>query len=501
MSQAPDESSEQATSATRGFEHVSGSGPTWLIWVVLAISGLMLAGFVINGLYTRFWADDFCIEAINRSRSFLEVQSYWRNDWTGRFAYVLMTHVVIGLGPAFVPVFALGLAFLALACGTWTIGQALRLYVGESSLSLALLFTVIIAGVYLELLANREESFYWLTGALNYTLPLALFPLYWGFVCLSLGADKGSRRLHSLPAFLLPMLLAGFAETYTVWQTAVLGLALMAGLLVTTGELRDRVVQLVGYGLLGSVVGAGIVYAAPGNAERQSTLGPQLPFTQVVEHALSESLTFLADAILRPELWLTAAFVAVLTYVYARRLSPSVHGSSTGSLGLRLLATVAIVYVLLVATYLPGWHFLGRTPDTRVLASATLTMVLAFAYLGHLAGREISVRGPLAAGAASSPIRSYRLGAALLLTVVAALALPIAARTFAERSTLAAYASAWDERDAYLQDAAASGNLSPTVRVLTNGTGLTLEMAEGSDSYMNECAAVYYRLRSVTGEP
>jgi hypothetical protein len=458
---------------------------TALLLAATCLVGIALAAYIYNGYFVRYLADDYCVEAnVDRLGGLWDAQKFWYEAWAGRYSHAFVTDVMakIGEGGAcfYVP-FLLCVWFAAIGWAYYQIG---RLAFGRGLLLPSVLVAATILFAFLRLLPNRHETVYWLNAAANYVLPLVFATFNAGLIAKGL-ADRRNVLPLAVISFVLCFLAAGFAETFTFWHAAALFLVLQLAARFLTGELLKPAVALVGAGLLGTLLGAWVVIRAPGNDNRQRTIGDTLPLPETAWQSAVDGLSFFAELLLHPEVWLTFLTVAAVSWFVAAQF-PRPEAPELRRVVPRLGMGLTVTYVLVAATHAPGYYFLdGLTPD-RALASAVFSVVLFAAYAGHEAGSLFAFR--VSTEAIHIPRAGPLTAAAVALALFAAVVIPAAAREFARSDELSAYAAAWDERHLLLQAAPAE----PEVRVPFIAHDSGLELNPNPSFWMNSCAASYY---------
>jgi hypothetical protein len=202
---------------------LSLSNAHWLVGAGLVLS---IVAFAYVGLSSRYWADDYCLAYRVADLGLWRAQEAWWQSWTGRFTLIFIVDVLTLAGVEVVPFLAAALLAVFYGALTWTLVQYCRLFYGRSCFVASFFLAGFMLQAYVSITANRLEVIYWLTGAINYTLPLVVFTLFAGLVAWA-GVTRLSWRSLLPVAFLLPFFGAGFFEIYMAWQTALIGLGLM----------------------------------------------------------------------------------------------------------------------------------------------------------------------------------------------------------------------------------------------------------------------------------
>ena len=243
--------------------------------------------------------------------------------WGGRFSHIFVAFGLASLGSGTAPLVATLLPFVALGIVTWTLSAFSRLVFGRRLLVWSLLLAEVSLAGWAIALPNRDESLYWLNGASAYTWPLLLFTLHAGLVAAYVSATNPRATALWLGASaVLGFIGAGFSETATCFQLAVLVLAFVACVTPRSGldrDVRRRLGPFIFAALLAAVAGALVLAAAPGNDVREATLPAHLPLAELGYRSLRRTLRFLYDHAFEPEVFLVGPVVALATVIAASR--------------------------------------------------------------------------------------------------------------------------------------------------------------------------------------
>ena len=264
-----------------------------LVFATAAILALALSAHS-----TRFWADDYCAAASVDARGFFGAQTWSYEHWSGRFSHIFISFGLASLGSGTAPFVATLLPFVALGIVTWTMSAFSRLVFGRRMLAWSLLLAEVSLAGWAIALPNRDESLYWLNGASAYTWPLLLFTLHAGLVAAYVSATNPRAMALWLGASaVLGFVGAGFSETATCFQLAVLVLAFVACVTPRSGldrSVRRRLGPFIVAALLAAVAGALVLAAAPGNDVREATFPAHLPLAELGYRSLRRTLRFLS---------------------------------------------------------------------------------------------------------------------------------------------------------------------------------------------------------------
>ena len=328
---------------------------------VLLLIGSLLKYLWLAG-YAHPVADDFCYAAKSRGVS-LWAWSYseWLN-WNGRYASnLLMLHGPLSWSPNFllgyraVPVVLLALTFLSgwfllrrITRNTFTTGQEM-------------LGTLVFLVLYLNLMPDLGEGFYWYTGAITYQLGSILFLVHLGLL-----SGERSQGFGGAVVFLLNVLLAviivGMDEIHML---------LMVGLhLCRIGWMfwrRPKGIFTELVLLLAVGAGAALMYLAPGNAVR----GAMFADTHLLFHSLGmsalQAVRFIGIWVLSPAL-LALSVLYVPVHRKVKERCPEL---------LRISPWVAAVlpFLLVMACTFPAYWGTGLLGQHRTINVACILFI------------------------------------------------------------------------------------------------------------------------------
>jgi hypothetical protein len=484
---------DQRPTDKSGLESAQTSALSVLIITTILAAGLAVSAYAYIGYSTRFWADDYCISAHMNARGLWRAQEYWWSSWTGRFAYIFFTDVWARIGPGVARFFTPGLLVLWFAGLVWAMSGFTRLVAGRRQIVFSFLLAALVLFAFLRTIPDPQASLYWLTGSSNYSVPLVIFTFYVAFL---------GHTLHSQPdlidipiSFAFAFVGAGFAETFAVWQTAVLALSLVGCRFLAPDEVRRKLQPLLIAGLAGSLIAVAIVGSAPGNDRRQATEGPKMPLPEVAQASFVDAASFITHALSRPEILLAGGVSALAGMLLLRERNDASKLKVAGLL-VRLGAIFAIAYALVLVVHIPAMYFLNEAAPKRVLGVAMLTCIIAVMYAGYTVGRLLAEGLPLGASGTDRG-QQIAFAAVLGLTLVSmsAFAGRDAVARFKDGRDLSRYAAAWDRRDMEIRQAKESGQLQLTVRLLPHPSAL--ELTPDTSIWINQCAASYYGVQTI----
>jgi hypothetical protein len=468
----------------------------------LAISALLLATLVhcYLGWYSRYYADDYCFASKLSTGEFWSAQIEWYRGWTGRFASTLVISLVDLAGPGaarWVPGCALILWLLLLAWAIYPMRLSREPGRWPDSWLLA---TLTLFGTTTDL-PNAYQSLYWQNNLLTHTAPLLGFTVLGGLLVRDVHAREGSphtlwRGAIAMTAFLT----AGFSEMATAIQLGALVLALV---LLSGHRKRLARPRLGGVliALIATLVGAGLLIFAPGNAIRQSGIAPPTALPELLPRAYAETLLFLHRALEEAPLALAIPLVLpfLRTVCLSRPPSSPASGSEGGAVARWLVLVPVSGATLLLTSFVPAAYALSAaTPPDRTLILPRFLLATLTTCWGWLAGRAFldvfrDLRRPVSLG-----FRTFAWALTLLLLWMGPVTEALDLRS--QRRPVRSLAHAWEERDSAIRRAAAAGHDALYVSPLEVGHGIP-DIGPDPQGWVNRCMANYYGVEAIVAEP
>ena len=200
----------------------------------------VFTGFYVisTSSYVRFWVDDFCSAAFLRDNGYWQAQILWWKNWTGRFSYIAFLDFFELFGPNIVRVLP-------------PLQYLLILLIGFPYSLLSIFFLINSPNVI--------QSFYWMTGSLNYFAPFIFLNMFLFLLFRKTG------KHHRFFAFTILFIATGFNESF-----GVATILLLIFLLTFLKDLRKR--NLILFGLAAVIASLVFMRLAPGNSVRSSTV-------------------------------------------------------------------------------------------------------------------------------------------------------------------------------------------------------------------------------------
>ncbi len=237
-------------------------------WLIAALALPIL--FAYLGQFSRLITDDYCEIARAREMGAWDFMIYMWNTWTGGYSYAFFVGMIEPLGvrsAAILPTVMIGLWLVGLS---WLVLQCLAyLEIDRRRRTLSVTIAALTVAAAINAFYS-PQSFYWETGIIRYTLPLALLAVY---MALAFWTARRPER-DALASFgiiaggLLCFISAGFSEMYAVFQAAFLALCLLMAFALVPESARRSYALVFGVGWLATLCGLGIQLIAPGVAVR-----------------------------------------------------------------------------------------------------------------------------------------------------------------------------------------------------------------------------------------
>jgi hypothetical protein len=247
-------------------------GKSNTVWMVLVGASLTIAnlshGFI--GSFSRYIADDFCTAGKLRSLGFWEAQTFWYENWSGRYSFTFF----VSLFESFWDRIAIILPTLLIVLLYASVFLFLRTILMKLEIKKRNIFAFFLSSVFVFMvfftIPDVEQDLYWMTGATTYLLPNIFF-----FFMLAYLVNISSRQSYSklvffieiMLAFVFSFILAGFSEVMSVLQIIIyVGIYLF----IVLAKKKFFIDYFLIAFILGAVFGLVIMILAPGNEVRLS---------------------------------------------------------------------------------------------------------------------------------------------------------------------------------------------------------------------------------------
>lgn len=336
---------------------------------------VIFASLLCLSLLKYFWlaghahpvADDFCYAAKSRGASLWAWSfSEWMN-WNGRYASnLLMIHGPLTWSSDLLPGYRMVPVLLILSTflSFWFfLRRAMEhaLTTGQEMMG-ALAFLLL----YLNLMPDLGEGFYWYTGAVTYQLGSILMLVHLGLLFRreQEGRQGWRRALVLLVNIVLAVVITGMDEIHML-----LMVALHAGRFVLL--VRKRSGHVAGLLLLGVVgAGAALMYLAPGNAVRGGMFADTHLFWRSLGMSALQAVRFVGTWVLSPAL-LAFSVLYIPVHRYLREHVPAF----ARMLQLSPWVAAALPFLLVMTSTFPAYWGTGLLGQHRTINVAYIFFI------------------------------------------------------------------------------------------------------------------------------
>ncbi len=465
---------------------------------VLAGALIFLAGlalFAYAGFFTRFWADDYCYSAVAGQNGLLRGLVDWYRHSGNRFSALIPVAALDLLGPHGVALLPLLLLALWVFAWLFFLTRLFRHLLHWQVDRLWLLFFGLVQVFFVALLApDRLQTIYWRMGILHYSLPMPLLLIILGWTAENLSLRLKPWLLAASAA--VAFFAAGLSETYAMLQLGVFGLGLLPALALLRGDRRMRAAAWLGVPLLTTLGAIGLMFLSPSLPNRLAVMPAPANLWLVVPYTLRYVSDFIFYSI-------RGQFIPYMLYVLmiaalslaAFRSSDRLAGLRQGAALLGLFLSLVVAFVLIAFTFTPSAYANLQYPAGRALMPASFTL------LAGLAGAAFFFSA-LADHVLSSWLRPDWFSLAALLLILGASLYPLRAARIplSDLRQQSVWAARWDARDAQIRQDRSAGRIDLVVKQVE--VVRTLEdLGPDPQHWINNCASIYYGVRTITALP
>jgi len=445
---------------------------------------LLLIGFGITGVFSRYLADDYCYDAQFMRQGFFngQIDSYLNlmPYSSNRYSLTLFSSIFWILGgikiSPVIPLIAIlfwgGSLFYTLT----RINHVRKLHLTQSQLlfiSLLLLFFTLL------LAPNRYQILYWRSGILPYLFPLALNTFLIGrFLSIT---NKLPKLFHLIELGIWGWLAAGFSETIFAIQTLFWGLV-FAFTIWKKNSSRQKAVLAI---LIGTFLGAGLLIFNPTNAIRQSYFSAPPSLIHVMTISLGFAYDFILDFISSYRL----PIVMLLTCgVFTGWLLKKPDSLVLKKLLVFWIIITILFYGILVGLMAPTVWSMSAYPEPRGLLSGDYLTVIYVFFTGTLVGYYARYKFKFL----TAPLPGI-----LMAALISVYLIHFIPSIFQDIHNAHLRAENWDKRNAFILDQIQLGKTSLIVDGL-DSVARIFELQPDPAHWVNRCAADYYQIESIT---
>jgi len=472
-----------------------------LSWGLFAATSLPLLVLAYLGFFTRYLADDYSIAVALARFGFWGAQVYWYQGWLGKFTHTFLVSAFSLAGVPLVPWLPV-ICFLIWSLSLfWTLGQILRaLRFPIPRIWVGLLVNLILFGT-IKSLREYQQVVFWQSGIADYMSSVLFSTLLIGIFIrrVFLSDQRPLAVWEGLLWFLAIFVSGGCSETWAAMQITLFALGLFAAIVWGKMPARKNALILLLVGFLAACAAFVVIAKAPGNMSRDTVMAELSPdlFRYALVSAFWDVNLFLSEWLRGQTLLVLLLFLAGLVAGLSRTLIEKTMNRLW--LGLALLFGA---YLLLWAGFATRFAVMGTRPPDRAIFTPMFLWIWMFVCLGVFAGDFLHYRLRPAWQVSGSWIAQICL--ALLI-----LWLPVrAAVSYASLAPgLRLYAQLWDERDTFLRQASARGEQEVVIDSLRRNPALHSiqttfwiegDLQDSPDHWINQAAASYYHLTSIT---
>jgi hypothetical protein len=442
----------------------------WLLIFVIGVCAVPLLIVAFGSFHMRYIYEDFCHASQITSLNFNFFQKFLKiyNEHRGTFTNILFAVLIpksdyIGLMLLF--------AISSLLAASYAALYAFQRATSFNNRSLwAILGGLLLSSGLVSATYNINHLFYWYVALMPHVMPLTALCFYMWIV---LSFPK--LRLAWAILFSLGFLMAGTSLVFMTSQ-----LVLFSAILVFVWRTPARQAHLAGF--IGTTAGSLALVLAPGNFVRLTSYQPDLMY------AITHSPYLIGQPLLailrKAPLVLLAAWLIPSIFAYY-------HSTSLRKPLAWIIGTPLATLLVSGAAFFPGLYIIGGlSPGWTwgIPIWITLCGTMAFGYVcGTVLRKSHRPLGHL-------PLRAQIIVAILAVGFMLN-GLPIALEAVSRQ---AAYAAAWDERDAYLRSLSGT---TETVRARSFHGAFDLEdLTDDPNFWTNVCIARYYNLPAIVSD-
>ncbi len=459
-----------------------------LFSLALFVVGLGL--FTWLGVYSRYWADDWCYNANLKDLGFwgfMQGYTYITTYASNRFSLTLFS--------AFLQAFAIpGLQWMTF--GTimlWTSGLAvflrnLQRITGDARSSFPPILLALLSIYFaLYLAPHLYQSVYWRSGFLPYTAPLVFGVWIFALLTQQAASEKPSIPLAGVTG-LLSLLAGGFSEAGCAFLVAALGLyVLFAGIgYVCKRPWAVKSLPGAGAALLFALLAMALLVYSPTSQVRVARYDSAAGMAELAVLLARFTYAFSAASLKGYQHLLIFAMAALSGFLLT---PPRERGMEWRAWLAAMLVLATLALILVAASLAPSAYIEKGLPALRAQIIPRFIVVLALASAGWTTGEALQgVRAP-----------KWTLSLAVLLLLLAhAWTVYSISVTAGKIDLYSKRAQAWDQRDAVIRLEAATTATSVVVPAIDGapvGGIRDLDPPEKSGFWITKCAERFYGVK------
>ena len=443
--------------------------------------------FTIQGFTTRYWADDYCLSGIIREYGFIHGLIEFYSTISNRFSAFIFSGFNELFGENAIKVISpLVIIFLGFILYR-LFNELLSKYHIEQSKKISVLFSQILLFFVLLLAPNIHQSVYWRSGLSHYFLPIPIF-LYLLLIIFFSKKTEKKDLYNEILLFFISFFTAGLSESYAALQMGAFGIALLFVLFIDKNIYRKCRLFLLGFALMGTAAAMGVMIVSPGNTLRLDTLQQASDIFSIMSISTTSAINFIILSI--RGLWLPFGIMfglfVLITYYFVR---PSGYEIQTSVLFIFFFLISVVAFALIICICAPTAYGMMAFPEQRVLMLAQFVLICG-----------ISMEGVFLGLLFQKFLYTYqRIRLACLLLILIFYMYPLSTLDV-RQSDLRYYlnrAALWDKRNAEINDQIAKGKINLSVSALDSFAEIA-ELRDDAGYWVNQCAAKYYEVESIS---
>jgi hypothetical protein len=440
--------------------------------ILISIPFLIYFGIAAQ---TRYLADDFCMCRTLNDYGLIESQSWWYQNWSGRYSFFAFVHALVYFGPVIVPIWVT-LTVIALPLVIYKLISSLkdRMNLKKIDNRYIILASSILGLFYFSSLQSINQSLFWLSGSLTYVWPIIFF-----LFTLTLYVKKKN------PFYILlsSLVTAGFSEQFAVVQVVIVGVFWLAEIYRSKNNKNFKNKDLINISswVIGAFTGFIIVLLSPGNEIRTEAIKKAGVVTRPsIEYVLSHGIL---DAILYMLNFMAQNFGIVFSliicgYLVAKKLLMTKNRRISTAI---ILIGFASFLLSIFTVSIVGTYALGGLPGERSLAIPNFLLLVALGFFGALISIAMKNYDDY-----TKKITAGLMSIAILFTFQAIVLAATTSFPFFREKIYSRYALKWDETYTYINGELVDNGLP--------GIGNTFGLTDVTPSNINETCDAFYDL-------
>lgn len=472
-----------------------------VILTLFTISVLIaLLTYAYMGTFTRYWADDFCFtQYLKAPNNLLSATLDLYNTWSNRYTTLILVGISEWFGLKAISYLPAAMIVLWVTGLTILFNQIKAAFKLPRHLLSSLLAALVLAFLTILQAPDRYQSVFWRSGMVTYFAPLVFYTFSTAFIINQV--YKPGKKRSFMPALILVaslfFLSGGLSETTLALQTGGLLLALLAAWLFVHGETRQRYLALLLTGFISSCVSLVVVFTAPGNNIRLTSMPEHPPLLDLAGYTLRFSWDFIWLSIktLPTPTILTLWLAILLSLDFFSRINHSDTRYKTSHLLSLIIIIPLVAYALILCATAPSVYVYAGFgyPAARALFPSRFVMTGALFIDGILIGLIIHQVLP------PKPISKYILMNLLISLLLGASAFYPLNSAQKELATIPIYqklAIEWDNRDTQIHAFKANSIENILLKGIDSPASLS-ELTQNPNQWINRCIANFYDVKTI----